>query len=574
MLTKTTLMKKLVLLLALFLSGITQAQTLNYQWGHALGAATGDDIGNAVAVDVYGSVINMGTFSSLTDFDPGPGTFTIAAPAYVAVYITKSDANGNLLWAKSIGTSHGVFGYALTLDVAGNIYLGGTFQGPTDFDPGAGTYSLTTNGNTDAFIVKLDTYGDFVWAATFGGTQQEYLSSLSVDAQNNVYASGAFSTSVDFDPGAASYSLTSAGSYDGFILKLNNIGNFVWAKQISGAAYNDVTAITTSAGGEVFAALTYSGTVDLDPGAASNPATAAGVYDMALIKLDAAGNFSWAKLFGGSGDDEPLAMLRNASGDLFITGFFSNTVDFDPGPGATTLTAPSNDLFILKLDMNGNFNWVKTFASTPYNIGAYNLAQDAAGNIYTAGRFNGSVDFDPGAGSYSLTASGIADAFILKLTPAGNLAWAYKFGGSLMDGGTSIALNHNATEIYFTGFYRDTIDLDPGPAIAGLSTSANPNAFLCKFSQATNGLSEYNSDNTISVFPNPAGAVLTVKIDAATLLSNTKLSICDPLGNVLLEELMSNNALQLNIEHLSKGIYFLTVSEGGSVISSKKLIKQ
>ena len=85
------------------------------------------------------------------------------------------------------------------------------------------------------------------------------------------------------------------------------------------------------------------------------------------------------------------------------------------------------------------------------------------GHIYTAGRFGGSVDFDPGAGSYSLTANGIADAFILKITPTGNLAWAYNFGGSLMDGGTSIALNHNATEIYFTGFYRDTIDLDPGP---------------------------------------------------------------------------------------------------------------
>src|SRR5690349_5759017 len=112
------------------------------------------DIGHAVAVDAEGSVYFTGTFKGTADFDPGAGTANLVSHGDNDVFITKTDASGNFLWAKNLGGGGADYSFSLCLDDAANVYTCGNFIGTADFDPGAATFNLTSNGLTDIFISK------------------------------------------------------------------------------------------------------------------------------------------------------------------------------------------------------------------------------------------------------------------------------------------------------------------------------------------------------------------------------------------------------------------------------------
>ena len=114
-------------------------------------------------------------------------------------------------------------GYSVTVDSSGNIYTTGHFQGTVDFDPGAGTANLTSNGGRDVFVSKLDSSGNYLWAKSCGGAADPGLNaddisrSVAVDSLGNVYTTGYFQRTVDFDPGAGTANLTSNGANDEFV---------------------------------------------------------------------------------------------------------------------------------------------------------------------------------------------------------------------------------------------------------------------------------------------------------------------------------------------------------------------
>src|SRR5690606_26678071 len=103
------------------------------------------------------------------DFDPGNGVFNLTSADFEDIFISKLDANGNFVWAKRIGGTGSDFGYAISIDNNGNIYTTGAFMGTADFDPGTGSYTMSSSGFFDAFILKLDANGNFVWAKQFSG---------------------------------------------------------------------------------------------------------------------------------------------------------------------------------------------------------------------------------------------------------------------------------------------------------------------------------------------------------------------------------------------------------------------
>ena len=136
----------------------------------------------------------------------------------------------NYAWAKSMGGTIFDVGRGIAVDTAGNVYTTGGFQETVDFDPGIGIVNLTSAGGYDIFISKLDVLGNLVWTKNLGGTSDDYGQSIAVDYSGNVYTTGYFSGTVDFDPGAGIFNLTSVGSIDIFVSKLDASGNFVWAK--------------------------------------------------------------------------------------------------------------------------------------------------------------------------------------------------------------------------------------------------------------------------------------------------------------------------------------------------------
>ena len=189
------------------------------------------DYVNGMAVDSSGNVYTTGTFRGTADFDPGAGTANLTSNGNDDIYVSKLDSSGNYVWAKNFGTASCCEqGYGIAVDSSGNVYTIGTFKNTVDFDPGAGTANLTASGFLDAFVLKLDSSGNYVWAKSFTGTGNVYAASMAVDSSGNIYTTGYFTETADFDPGAGTANLTSNGGYDVFVSKLDSSGNYVWAK--------------------------------------------------------------------------------------------------------------------------------------------------------------------------------------------------------------------------------------------------------------------------------------------------------------------------------------------------------
>ncbi|MBK9533535.1 MAG: SBBP repeat-containing protein [Chitinophagaceae bacterium] len=192
-------------------------------------------------------------------------------------------------------------GRSISIDASGNIIITGNFTGTNDFDPGPAVYNLISSGtnNPDIFIAKLDATGNFVWAKQFGSTFVDGAYSVALDAVGNVYTTGYFFLTVDFDPGPAVYNLTAVGGYNIFVSKLDAAGNFIFAKQIgSGSTEARGQSIKVDASGNIYTTGMFFTTGDFDPGAGIYNLTALGDQDIFVSKLDASGNFLWAKQMG------------------------------------------------------------------------------------------------------------------------------------------------------------------------------------------------------------------------------------------------------------------------------------
>jgi hypothetical protein len=205
------------------------------------------------------------------------------------VFVSKLDASGNFVWAKQFGGTGQSEGQSVAVDSAGNVYTTGYFDGTVDFDPGAGTTALTSAGDMDVFVSKLDASGNYVWAKSFGGSGADYAFSLAMNSAGNVYTTGYFDGTVDFDPGAGTTALTSAGSIDVFVAKLDASGNYVWAKSFGGSGSDYALSLAVSSAGNVYTTGGFSDTVDFDPGAGTTNLTSAGVTDVFVLKLDELG---------------------------------------------------------------------------------------------------------------------------------------------------------------------------------------------------------------------------------------------------------------------------------------------
>ncbi len=390
----------------------------NFVWAKSLGGSN-TDYGHSIAVDASGNVITTGYFSGTADFDPGPAVFNLTSSgANADMFISKLDTDGNFVWAINIGANFIEYGYGVTVDDAGNIYVTGLFRGVVDFDPGAGVSNLTSIGTANnTYILKLDTDSNFIWAKSFAGSMSNYGSDVFVDDMLSVYTVGYYIGTTDFDPGAGVSNLIASGIEDAFIVKLDMSGNFIWARSMGGTSNTRVENITVDAGGAIYTTGFFVGTTDLNPGAGTDNHTAAGTTDIFISKLDASGNFVWGKAMGGVSNDYGLGIDTDALGNVYTSGYFRNTVDFDPGPGVFNITSVGGyDIFLSKLDSNGNHAWtVRAGANTTYDDAANALTIDPSGTIYLAGNFAATVDFDFGTCAYNLISAGESDVFVQKI---------------------------------------------------------------------------------------------------------------------------------------------------------------
>jgi len=315
----------------------------NYQWV-ANGGSSGSDIGVSIMTDATGNVYSTGSFTGAANFSTGGSLHSLTSKGGIDVFITKHDANGNIIFANQIGGSDDEQPYDIYVN-ATSIYVVGKFKGTCDFDPSASTASLTYNGggtDGDGFVAKYDLNGNYQWAFKLGSTANDRALAITADKNGNLIVSGFFSNTVDFDPGNGTANLTAPiNQYNAFFAKYTSAGSYVFAKQLVGD-YSEGNDIKTDGNGDIFLFGDWSETVDVDPsGATVNMVTSGQLnFGIFIAKYSSTGNYVWHKTVCGTGLNiaRQIAIDANA---IYIGGIFSSTNDFDPGLGTATLT--SND---------------------------------------------------------------------------------------------------------------------------------------------------------------------------------------------------------------------------------------
>ena len=327
-----------------------------------------------------------------------------------------------------------------------------------------------------SYIFIFAQLNPWLWAKKAGGTNYDYGSGIAVDASGNSYVTGGFEGTATF----GSTTLESSGSQDIFVAKLDNRGNWLWAKKAGGTDSDYGYGIAVDASGNSYViGCFYSATATFG----STTLTGNGINNIFVTKLDSSGNWLWAKNARESPYDYGHGIAVDASGNSYVTGYFSGTATF----GSTTLTSSGGaDIFVAKLDSSGNWLWANNAGGTSDECGN-GIAVDASGNSYVTGYFYDSATF----GSTTLTNNGVYDIFIAKLDSSGNWLWAKNAGGSSNDSGNGIAVDASGNS-YVTGYFYDS-------ATFGSTTLTNNGVydiFIAKLDSSGNWLWAKNAGGT------------------------------------------------------------------------------
>ncbi|MBL7912051.1 MAG: SBBP repeat-containing protein [Bacteroidia bacterium] len=467
-------------------------------------------------------------------------------------------AQMNLSWAKSIGSSGADEAQTIGSDLSGNVYVAGSFNGSVDFDPGSGIFLLTSAGATDGYVAKYDASGNFINAVSFTNNLECKVYSLAIDNLGNIIVTGSFTGSVDFEPGPGVTQLVAGGYYDIFLVKLTSSLGFVWAHRFGYAGGDDFGySVATDNSNNILVTGYFQGpNIDFDPGGSTYYISSQGLKDIFVLKLDATANFLWAFGLGSSGSFQDVGHVikTDQSNNIILGGYFSSSVDFDPGSGLQTLTAGGNtDAFIAKYTPSGLYTWAKSFIGSGNEL-CYGLQTDLLGDIYCTGTFAGGTlcDFDPGPASFMLQSNGIdQDVFLTKLSSSGNFVWAKALGGTLADFGRSVAVDMN--KVYLSGYFNGVADLDPSAALNTFTSNGGLDFFITTLDLSGNYISAFAYGSVGNDYCNSISCTANGVLHAAGSYSST-VDFDSGLSTYTLSAAGSNDAYFFKLQENIVGI--------------------
>lgn len=379
-------------------------------------------------------------------------------------FILHSHAQIKLDWVKGISGNNTQTGEFIVGDSIGNIYVTGMIESNADFTPSGTSITYTSLGYYDIYVSKYDSIGNLLWVKFFGGPASDVPYYTTLDASGNIFIGGSFGSTVDFDPSPALFNLTSFGQQDCFILILDESGNFIDAKQFGGTGNDEVHSIQIDDSSNIVIAGVFCSTVDFNLSSGIFNLTATGVsWDMFVVKYSPFFDFKWAFSCGNSGSDIVPRDIKINNYNIFVTGEYKNTIDFDPLPSIFTLTS-SNNSFLAKYDYNGNLKWAKNIGEGSFCKSDKMKFNTDLNAIYLSGELAGLADLDPGIGTnfinYPGSLTGGMAFYVAKYDTLGNFIWAQGSGNETGNFSESFAIDANEN-IYLTGNFQLTVDFNP-----------------------------------------------------------------------------------------------------------------
>lgn len=480
-------------------------------WAHSFGG-TMYDLATSTRIDNDDNQILTGSFQSTIGLGMDGPSFELTAEGILDGFIAKYDDEANLDWAIPIEGTGLLFTNDCAIDGDNNIYVVGGFTETSDFDPTGDVTSLTSNGGEDIFVAKYDNTGALVWAKSYGNGFFDRALDITVDNDGNAYIVGQFVGNLDMDPDGPDGLISSSMPDESaaFLLKLDAAGNFVYANKYW---YSVPFGVELDNAGNVFVVGSSTGTTDFDLAFGDSYNVSPLGFEYGFVAKNASDfDFEWVYIVDdASGSFHKVQETAiEASGDLYISGTFQGTVDFDPSAGTSPLTASGGDSkpFSAKLNTDGGLEWVHSTAVLS------DIYIDSDNNFYGAGNFVGTIDFDPGAGVESHTGStggdegGTGSGFVQKMDEDGNLLWLdiiqSGMGPSAFTKLNSISADSDEN-IYVTGQYADSIYVNTSPE-SEFEAAGITDSYIIKY-----GI-DCDIDNSITA----TGTTLTVAEAGAT----------------------------------------------------------
>ncbi len=317
----------------------------------------------------------------------------------VIICATCAQAQDARIWTRLAGSGSYEFGYAVAADNSGNSIIVGATQG---------SFGGSNAGRYDMFVAKYDAAGNRLWLRQRGTSEREFAYGVATDSTGNIYVTGYTGSALDGN--------TSFGNWDIFVMKFGPTGNWLWTKQDGAGQDDEGRAIATDPSGNIYVTGYVRGNF--------HGITRVGSADVFISKYDPAGNRLWSALFGSTEVDESFGITCDSSGNVYVTGWCSGSIEGNP-------YMSNGDNYLVKYDTNGQRQWLKQWGTWNKDTG-YSLACDAAGNVYLSGYSTGPLYAPP---------LGNRDYFLAKFDPSGNLLWGTETGTSGHDQGWGVAVD-------------------------------------------------------------------------------------------------------------------------------------
>lgn len=555
-------LKTIAIVSLLFLFNLNSvAQNVNVNWFKSL---AGESTINSfdLHVDPFGNSYLTGDYYGVQDFDPGPGIVNLSSQGDRDIFIVKLNGNGDFEWAKSIGGMGIDQGFVIESDSFGSIYLAGVFRDSVSMDFGTASTTYYAVGQEDAFLLKLSDSGDYEWFAQFGGFASEFFDEIDFDIDQNIYLSGSFSGQIDTDPGVNTNFISSAGYWDGLIIKLTNNGDHIWSRRVGGAQFDYCDRVIYS-GNAIYAIGTFQDSIDFNPGTGVDFKVTDGIRSIFVMKLDTSGNFSYVQQIG----NESFLKLKDATidkkGNILITGVFEDSIDFDPSTiDQKRFSGGDYDVFILQLDSQSNFNWVNSYPSLGFDE-AENVIVDTFQNVFISGAFGETIDFGSIGSPAVYYSPFYRDIYFLKLNKNGSLIWSEVWGTEKWAHPDNLEISSTG-EIYCTGWYDDSITVHGNSIYPNLDRGL----FVLKLDQAFTSLPDKLENNMLQIYPNPTNANTVISCKAQNI---QEVLVFDQAGKIVKSfdlENQNNAEIHLDFSFDPAGFYFIKVISKTAVFSS------
>ncbi|MDC0749883.1 hypothetical protein [Polyangium mundeleinium] len=370
------------------------------------------------------------------------------------------------VWSKSFGETdvQSIQGVA-TDPATGDVVAVGSFRGVVDLGGGP----LVSAGESDLFVARFSPLGEHRWSKRVGDAANQEATAVAIDAAGSIYVGGAIQGSSDFGDGQL---LTSAGSDDAFVARLDAEGNLAWAKHFGDAKAQRVTRIVITPSGQIVLGGAFAGTINFG----GTNLVSAGLNDVYVAEINAEGAHVFSRRFGGNSFDDLGGLAVDPTGSLLVTGTFDTTIDFGPVTGDALTSIGGHDIFIAKLSASGTGLWAHRAGDAGTQRGLA-IAAAPNGDVIVAGDASGTLYLD-GPVVY---AKGDRGLFLARYSSSGSAFWSQMFGGKFSGSwGVSVRVDPSTESIVTAGFFDDEVDFGGGP----LSAAGGVDVFLARFTMS------------------------------------------------------------------------------------------